>query len=102
MEVLYLIFHGGFHSNKKEKLVAKLYFVIDTNGDITDIKINSRSDQFLGKQSKKALEKITTELQTKGKIEPAKYHDGTKLNLSYAIPVIFRCNDCLIENESTE
>ena len=74
----------------KAQAVAKMNFIINKKGEITQVKPVNGSDASLGKEAKKALEKINKELIRKGKnIKPAKYDDGTDADLIFTIPVRF-------------
>ncbi|MBS7334008.1 MAG: hypothetical protein KIG88_10480 [Weeksellaceae bacterium] len=75
----------------KAQAVAKMQFIINRNGEITQVKPANGSDLSLGKEAKKALEKINKDLQRKGKkIKPAKYQDDTDADLIFSIPVRFQ------------
>ncbi|RLZ08710.1 energy transducer TonB [Faecalibacter macacae] len=75
----------------KTNAVAKMQFIINRNGEITQVKSANGSDVSLGKEAKKALEKINKDLQRKGKkIKPAKYQDDTDADLIFSIPVRFQ------------
>lgn len=75
----------------KTNAVAKMQFIINRNGEITQVKPANGSDISLGKEAKKALEKINKDLQRKGKkIKPAKYQDDTDADLIFSIPVRFQ------------
>lgn len=71
--------------------VAKMQFIVSKNGEITEVKSASGSDATLGKEAKKALDKINKDLKKKGKlIKPAKFEDGTNADLIFSIPVRFQ------------
>lgn len=75
----------------KTNTVAKMQFIINSNGEITQVKPANGSDVSLGKEAKKALEKINKDLIRKGKkIKPAKYQDNTDADLIFSIPVRFQ------------
>lgn len=70
---------------------AKMQFIVNRKGEITEIKPANGSDATLGKEAKKALEKINHEFKRKGnKIKPAKFEDGTDADLIFSIPVRFQ------------
>lgn len=70
---------------------AKMQFIVNRNGEITEIKSANGSDATLGKEAKKALEKINQDLKRKGnKIKPAKFEDGSDADLIFSIPVRFQ------------
>lgn len=73
------------------KAMAKMQFIIDSKGEITRVIPASGSDQTLGKEAKKALERINSNLKRKGKqITPAQHLDGTDADLIFSIPVRFQ------------
>ena len=77
----------------KTSAVAKMQFIVNRNGEITQVNSANGSDVTLGKEAKKALEKINKDLARKGKkIKPAKYDDGTDADLIFSIPVRFQLN----------
>jgi len=70
---------------------AKMQFIVSKNGEITEVKSANGSDATLGKEAKKALDKINRDLKRKGKlITPAQYEDGTNADLIFSIPVRFQ------------
>ncbi|WP_068595338.1 hypothetical protein ACF3NR_03140 [Vaginella massiliensis] len=70
---------------------AKLSFQIDTQGRIVKIEPIGGSDQHLGPEAKKALQRITDRQQRRGKtIVPAKTEDGRAAILNFSIPVKFQ------------
>ena len=70
---------------------AKMQFIINTNGEISQVKSLSGSNQDLGKEAKIALERINKQILRKGKkITPAKLQDGSDANLIFSIPVKFQ------------
>ena len=71
--------------------VVKMQFIIDKNGEITQIKSATATNQNLGNEAKKALEKINKNIKRKGKkIKPAQYEDGSEADLIFSIPVRFQ------------
>lgn len=73
--------------------VAKVNFVIDKSGKIIEVKTVKGGNVELSKESKEALERISKRLIQKGKyIQPAKFEDGTPVNLMFTIPVKFISN----------
>lgn len=73
--------------------VAKVQFVIDKNGKIIQVKALNGGNVELSKESKEALERIAKRMVQKGKyIQPAKFEDGTPVNLAFTIPVKFISN----------
>jgi len=78
----------------KTSAVAKMQFIVNKNGEITQVNSANGSDATLGKEAKKALEKINKDLVRKGKkIKPAKFDDGTDADLIFSIPVRFQTNE---------
>jgi len=78
-------------NENKTNSVAKMQFIINKKGEITQINHANGSDVSLGKEAKKALEKINKDLKRKGKnIKPAQYDDGTDADLIFSIPVRFQ------------
>lgn len=72
---------------------ARVQFVIDKSGKIVDVKTLSGGNAELSNESKQALERISKKLIQKGKyIQPAKFNDGTPVNLIFTIPVRFISN----------
>lgn len=73
--------------------VAKIQFVIDKSGKIVEVKTINGGNVELSKESKEALERISKRMVQKGKyIKPAKFDDGTPVNLIFTIPVKFVSN----------
>ncbi|SMC43249.1 energy transducer TonB [Moheibacter sediminis] len=73
--------------------VAKIQFVIDKSGKIVGVKTVNGGNVELSKEAKEALERISKRLVQKGKyIKPAKFNDGTDVNLILTIPVKFTSN----------
>lgn len=73
--------------------IAKVQFVIDKSGKIVEVKTVNGGNVELSKDSKEALERISKRLVQKGKyIKPAKFDDGTPVNLIFTIPVKFISN----------
>lgn len=71
--------------------VAKMQFIVNKNGEISQVKPLSGSNQDLGKEAKSALERINKQILRKGKkITPAKLEDGSDANLIFSIPVKFQ------------
>ncbi len=80
-----------FANENTTNAMAKMQFIINRNGEISQIKSTNGSDAILGKEAKTALEKINRNLQRKGKkITPAQYEDGTNADLIFTIPVRFQ------------
>jgi periplasmic protein TonB len=70
---------------------AKMQFVINKSGEISQVKPLNGSNQDLGKEAKSALERINKQILRKGKkITPAKLQDGSDANLLFSIPVKFQ------------
>ncbi len=70
---------------------AKMQFIVNKNGEISQVKSMSGSNQYLGKEAKSALERINKQILRKGKkITPAKLEDGSDANLLFSIPVKFQ------------
>ena len=77
--------------NNISSAAAKMQFVINKNGEISQVKSLNGSNQDLGKEAKSALERINKQIARKGKkITPAKGQDGTDANLLFSIPVKFQ------------
>lgn len=77
--------------NNLSTAVAKMQFVVNKNGEISQVKPLSGSNQDLGKEAKSALERINKQILRKGKkITPAKLEDGSDANLIFSIPVKFQ------------
>lgn len=73
--------------------VAKIQFIIDKSGKIVEVKTVNGGNVELSKEAKQALERISKRLVQKGKyIKPAKFNDGTDVNLILTIPVKFTSN----------
>jgi len=73
--------------------VAKVQFIIDKSGKIIEIKTLNGGNKELSEDSREALERISKRMIQKGKyIEPAKFKDGTPVNLMFTIPVKFVSN----------
>ncbi len=71
--------------------VAKMQFIVNKNGEISQVKPLSGSNQDLGKEAKSALERINKQILRRGKkITPAKLEDGSEANLIFSIPVKFQ------------
>ncbi|MFA7687155.1 MAG: hypothetical protein WCY25_04740 [Moheibacter sp.] len=78
----------GFH-----EAVAKVQFIIDKSGKIVEIKTLKGGNASLSKESRDALERISKRMIQKGKlIQPAKFNDGTPVNMMFTIPVKFISN----------
>lgn len=76
-----------------DQAVAKIQFIIDKSGKIVEIKTLNGGNQELSKESRDALERISKRMIQKGKfIQPAKFKDGTPVNLIFTIPVKFVSN----------
>lgn len=74
--------------------VAKMQFIVNKNGEISQVKPLSGSNQDLGKEAKSALERINKQILRKGKkITPAKLEDGSDANLIFSIPVKFQTTE---------
>ena len=70
---------------------AKMQFIVNRNGEISQVKPLNGSQQDLGKEAKSALERINKQLVRKGKkIKPAQLEDGSDANLIFSIPVKFQ------------
>lgn len=77
--------------NNLSSAVAKMQFIVNKSGEISQVKSLSGSNQDLGKEAKSALERINKQLLRKGKkITPAKLEDGANANLIFSIPVKFQ------------
>lgn len=73
--------------------LAKVQFVIDKSGKIVEVKTLNGGNVELSKESKEALERISKRMVQKGRyIKPAKFNDGTPVNLIFTIPVKFISN----------
>jgi len=77
--------------NNVNSAVAKMQFIVNKDGEISQIKPLDGSHQSLGKEAKIALERINKQLIRKGKkIKPALLQDGSEANLIFSIPVKFQ------------
>lgn len=80
--------------NNLNSAVAKMQFIVNKNGEISQVKPLSGSNQDLGKEAKSALERINKQILRKGKkITPAKLEDGSDANLIFSIPVKFQTTE---------
>lgn len=81
---------------KKENIhqaSAKLNFIVDKSGKIIEVKAMNGGNQAFGKEAQQALKRISDRLVKKGKyLEPAELDDGSKVNMSFTIPVQFNLN----------
>lgn len=83
-------FSAEAERNNLTSAVAKMQFIVNTNGEITQIVPISGSDDRLAKASEKALTTINRRLQQKGKkIIAAETTNGEKADLIFSIPVKF-------------
>lgn len=74
-----------------QKAMAKMQFVVNTNGEITSIKPLSGSQKELSVESQKALERINQRMVRRGKtIQAAQSQNGQNANLIFSIPVNFQ------------
>lgn len=81
------------HRQGINEAAARVQFIIDKSGKIVQVKTLSGGNVQLSKESKEALERISKRFIQKGKyIEPAKFEDGTPVNLTFTIPVKFISN----------
>ncbi|HEY4538577.1 MAG TPA: hypothetical protein VIG94_01055 [Faecalibacter sp.] len=70
---------------------AKMQFIVNRHGEITQVKSANGSHETLGKEAKKALERINASMKRKGqKIKPAQRADGSEADLIFSIPVRFQ------------
>lgn len=77
--------------NNVNVAAAKMQFIVNKNGEISQVKPLSGSQQDLGKEAKSALERINKQFVRKGKkIKPAQLEDGSEANLIFSIPVKFQ------------
>lgn len=77
--------------NNVNSAAAKMQFIVNKNGEISQVKPLDGSHQGLGKEAKIALERINKQLVRKGKkIKPAQLQDGSEANLIFSIPVKFQ------------
>lgn len=69
---------------------ARLQFIVNKKGEIVDIQAMRGGNAELNKESKEALERIARKMvQQKRHIQPAKFSDGTPVNIVLAIPIQF-------------
>ncbi len=67
---------------------AKIYFVVDKQGKIIDVKALNGGNQEFSKEAQQAMKRISDRLIKKGKyLKPAELEDGTKVNMTFTIPV---------------
>lgn len=86
-------FNETAHRQGISEAVAKVQFIIDKSGKIVQVKTLNGGNVELSKESKEAMERISKRLIQKGKyIQPAKFDDGTPVNLTFTIPVKFISN----------
>lgn len=73
-----------------DKANTKLQFIVDTQGKIVQIKaLGGNSPQFT-EEAQAALKRIAEKMAQRGKfIQPAEMNDGTKVNMSFSVPVQF-------------
>lgn len=86
-------FENIAHRQNINEAMAKVQFIIDKSGKIIDVKPLNGGNAELSKEAKQALERISKRMVQKGKfIKPAKFEDGTAVNVMFAIPVRFISN----------
>lgn len=86
-------FESTAHRQGIDEAVAKVQFIIDKSGKIVEIKPLNGGNAELSKDARNALERISKRMVQKGKyIQPAKFNDGTPVNLMFTIPVKFISN----------
>lgn len=86
-------FENIAHRQNINEAMAKVQFIIDKSGKIIDVKPLNGGNVELSKEAKQALERISKRMVQKGKfIKPAKFEDGTAVNVTFAIPVRFISN----------
>ena len=69
---------------------TKINFIVDKSGKIVEIKAINGGNQEFSKEAQDALKRISDRLAKKGKyLKPAELDDGTKVNMSFTIPVQF-------------
>lgn len=67
---------------------AKIYFVVDKQGKIIEVKTLNGNNQEFSKEAQQAMKRISDRLVKKGKyLKPAELEDGTKVNMTFTIPV---------------
>lgn len=67
---------------------AKIYFVVDKQGKIIEVKALNGGNQEFSKEAQQAMKRISDRLVKKGKyLKPAELEDGTKVNMTFTIPV---------------
>ena len=72
---------------------TKLQFTVNQLGNITHIKAMNGNEKQFDAEAQKALEQISKRLTQKGKfIQPAEMDDGSKVNMTFTIPVQFLMN----------
>lgn len=77
--------------NNINQAQTKLNFIVDKSGKIVEVKAVSAGDQTFSKEAQDALKRISERLAKKGKyLKPAELDDGTKVNMSFTIPVQFQ------------
>ena len=72
---------------------TKLQFTVNKAGTITQIQAMHGNEKQFDSEAQKALEQISKRLTQKGKfIQPAEMDDGSKVNMTFTIPVQFLMN----------
>ncbi len=77
--------------NNINQAQTKLNFIVDKSGKIIEVKAINGGNQTFNKEAQDALKRISERLAKKGKyLKPAELDDGTKVNMSFTIPVQFQ------------
>lgn len=67
---------------------TKLQFIVDSKGKIVQVKTIGGNNQHFSREAQEAMNRIANRLIQKGKyIQPAEMSDGSKVNMSFTLPV---------------
>lgn len=88
-------FAETMNDSGESRAVARVQFIVDKSGKITQIKAveagGSNINKKLATEAEKAMQRISSRLTARGKtIEPAKLEDGSSVNLVFVLPVTFQ------------
>lgn len=73
-----------------DKATTKLQFIVNHQGKIVQIKAIGGNNQHFSKEAQEAMKRIAERLIQRGKIiQPAEMNDGSKVNMSFTLPVQF-------------
>ncbi|MET3731235.1 hypothetical protein [Moheibacter stercoris] len=73
-----------------DKATTKLQFIVNHQGKIVQVKAIGGNNQHFSKEAQEAMKRIAERLIQRGKIiQPAEMNDGSKVNMSFTLPVQF-------------